>query len=63
MQGGSTTKLGMEPLRIAERKAKTDLVGLGRPMKPWRIDNIDSTDNTRERSLSKIPRTTLIGKD
>ena len=50
----------MKPLRMAERKAKLDLIGLGQSMKPWGINY--GTDNTRERSLSKIPRTTFAGR-
>ena len=41
----------MEHLRMAERKAKLDLIGLGQSMKPWRINH--GTDNTRERSLCR----------
>src|ERR1700712_289775 len=58
-QRGST-KSGMEPLRMAERNAKSDPIGPGQSMKPWRI--VHGTDNTRERSLSKIPRTTFAGR-
>ena len=61
MQRERARKSGMmESLRMARRQAKLDLIGLGQSMKPWGINY--GTDNTRERSLSKIPRTTLTGR-